>query len=302
MSRRKVIKKKLPNVKNHQGINLLENTDHITEDSIADWVNKRNGILLTRKYNTIKNINLFSKYVCLTGTEQVLNFFEQKILEKLQNKIILIIIESDIIKVSKNIINSDTVRKIFQWNKEIDHPKIKCIPIGLNRDRQLSMMINTAKTEKKDKLILLNFNVNSHPIRRKIAENKELMNLCSKIEYLKHENLYYIDTFTNRKLPIHVTNKNYHKELSKYKFLLSPRGTGEDCHRTWEALYMGCIPVVLSSSIDEIYEDLPVLVVKCWSEITEQFLNRTWEEYQKKEWNTKKLTMNYWFSQFEYDQ
>jgi hypothetical protein len=288
-------------VKNHQKINLVENSHHITEDSIADWVHKKNGIMLTRKYNTIKNIDLFSKYVCLTGTEQVLNFFEHKILPKLQNKIILIIIESDIIKISKNIINSDVVTKIFQWNKEIDHPKIKCIPIGLNRDRQLSVMMNTPKPEKKDKLILLNFDVNSHPIRRKIAENKELMSLCSKMDYLAPENLYYINTFTNGKLPIHITNKNYYKELGKYKFVLSPRGGGEDCHRTWEALYMGCIPIVLSSSIDEIYEDLPVLIVKCWSEITEELLNKTLEEYQKKEWNMEKLTMNYWFNQFEYN-
>ena len=287
-------------IRTTEKVRLIEKSYHITEDSIADWVNKNNGIMLTRKYNTIRNNNFKSNYVCLTGSGQIIDAFEKRILPKLQKKIILILIESDVIKISRNIIENDMIEKIFQWNKEIQHPKIKCIPIGLNRDRQLSMMMNTPKPEKKEKLVLLNFDVKSHPIRRKIGENKELMNLCSKMDYLPPDKLYHINTATDGKLPIHVTNKNYYKELGKYKFVLSPRGGGEDCHRTWEALYMGCIPIVLSSSIDEVYKDLPVLVVKCWSEITRQLLNETWEEYQKKEWKMEKLTMHYWLKQFEY--
>ena len=56
-------------------------------------------------------------------------------------------------------------------------------------------------------------------------------------------------------------------KLSKYKFILSPPGAGIDCHRTWEALYCGTIPIVISSSINELYEDLPVLTVSSWDVI-----------------------------------
>ncbi|CAF4378106.1 unnamed protein product, partial [Adineta steineri] len=31
----------------------------------------------------------------------------------------------------------------------------------------------------------------------------------------------------------------------QYPFWLSPRGNGLDCHRTWEALYLDTIPIVL---------------------------------------------------------
>ena len=82
--------------------------------------------------------------------------------------------------------------------------------------------------------------------------------------------------------------------LEDYKFVLSPRGGGEDCHRTWEALYTGVIPIVKKSSIDELYENLPVLVVKDWDEINEDLLNKTWQEYNKRKWNLEKLTLRYW--------
>lgn len=34
-----------------------------------------------------------------------------------------------------------------------------------------------------------------------------------------------------------------------------------DCHRTWEALALGAVPVVQRSSIVELYQNHPVLVV-----------------------------------------
>ena len=54
--------------------------------------------------------------------------------------------------------------------------------------------------------------------------------------------------------------------MAKYKFVLSPFGVGLDCHRTWEALILGCIPIVKSSCIDPVYEGLPVWIVKDWGE------------------------------------
>jgi hypothetical protein len=40
----------------------------------------------------------------------------------------------------------------------------------------------------------------------------------------------------------------YLKQIGDAKFVLSPPGNGVDCHRTWEALLMGAVPVVRSSS------------------------------------------------------
>ena len=32
--------------------------------------------------------------------------------------------------------------------------------------------------------------------------------------------------------------------LSKYKFIISPEGNGIDCHRHYEAILCGCIPII----------------------------------------------------------
>ena len=51
------------------------------------------------------------------------------------------------------------------------------------------------------------------------------------------------------------------------KFVLSPPGNGIDCHRTWESIYLGAVPVVLSGFLsEELAESLPVLVVDSYKE------------------------------------
>lgn len=60
-------------------------------------------------------------------------------------------------------------------------------------------------------------------------------------------------------------------------FVLSPPGNGHDCHRTWEALYQGAIPVVLSGSLARtLLAQLPILEVTSWLD----FLHRSDEELQ----------------------
>ena len=85
---------------------------------------------------------------------------------------------------------------------------------------------------------------------------------------------------------------------SKYAFVVSPFGNGYDCHRTWEALVLGCIPIVKTSGIDNLYEDLPVLIVQDWNDITEKLLMSVLTNFKKKHENNKfnydKLTLNYW--------
>jgi len=85
---------------------------------------------------------------------------------------------------------------------------------------------------------------------------------------------------------------------SKYAFVVSPFGNGFDCHRTWEALILGCIPIVKTSGIDSLYEDLPVLIIKDWSDITNELLRKTLDDFKKKhdkgEFNYYKLTLKYW--------
>ena len=42
------------------------------------------------------------------------------------------------------------------------------------------------------------------------------------------------------------------------RYVIAPRGGGEDTHRAWEALYLGVVPIVKHSPIDSVFEGLPV--------------------------------------------
>ena len=88
--------------------------------------------------------------------------------------------------------------------------------------------------------------------------------------------------------------ENYIRTLSTYKFAIAPPGRGIDSHRCWEALMVGTIPIVISSTINELYEGLPVVIVDSWDVITEQFLNKKYDEMMKSSYNFEKVYSEYW--------
>ena len=95
-----------------------------------------------------------------------------------------------------------------------------------------------------------------------------------------------------------ISRKDTWSHQSQYAFVISPHGNGLDCHRTWEAIALGCIPIVKTSPLDPLFKDLPVLIVESWNLITQELLNNTIEEYKiKLETNAfqmEKLTLEYW--------
>lgn len=50
-------------------------------------------------------------------------------------------------------------------------------------------------------------------------------------------------------------------------FVVSPEGAGMDCHRTWEAILLGCIPIVKKNPLLPLFAELPVMLVDDWSEV-----------------------------------
>ena len=86
--------------------------------------------------------------------------------------------------------------------------------------------------------------------------------------------------------------------VSSSRFVLSPHGVGLDCYRTYEALYLGAYGVVRKSSLDEIYKNLPVLIVDKWSDVTDQLLNDTYHRFLNTKFDFDKLFTKYWFHRF----
>jgi len=57
------------------------------------------------------------------------------------------------------------------------------------------------------------------------------------------------------------------REMGKHAFVAAPPGHGQDTHRAWEVLALGSVPVVLSSSIDRLYSEFPVITVNSWEDV-----------------------------------
>jgi hypothetical protein len=86
----------------------------------------------------------------------------------------------------------------------------------------------------------------------------------------------------------------YLRILSTYKFSISPPGCGLDTHRAWESLMVGTIPIMMHTPLDGLFENLPVVFVDDWNDVTEEFLLQKYEELKTKKYNFDICYCNYW--------
>lgn len=97
-----------------------------------------------------------------------------------------------------------------------------------------------------------------------------------------------------------INNENnvyltYFMKLPKYKFIISPEGNGIDCHRHYEALIAGCIPIVEDNpTIRSKYGNVPILYTKDYSEINEKYLHEIYEKYLDLKFDFSRLFLNFW--------
>lgn len=99
---------------------------------------------------------------------------------------------------------------------------------------------------------------------------------------------YYIQ----KRLP----RKQFWEEMIKYAFVISPTGIGDDCFRTWEAIILGCIPIVKRNYLSSMYENFPIIIVDEYSSITENLLIEQLSILQEKKFPYYKLLNNHWNS------
>ena len=87
------------------------------------------------------------------------------------------------------------------------------------------------------------------------------------------------------------SRNKYWRFMRNSQYIISPRGRGFDCHRTWEALILGVIPIIKSSVNDVLFKELPVLIVNSYEEITNNLLI---ENTVLNNTNLRKITLQYW--------
>ena len=97
----------------------------------------------------------------------------------------------------------------------------------------------------------------------------------------------------------------FYDKIARAKYIISPDGigTGYDCHRIYESIYLNSIAIIKRNPLSDFYEKLPVLLVDDWDSLTEEFLNNNYEKlFNKlikwKEDNKKWTTSKYWINDF----
>lgn len=97
-----------------------------------------------------------------------------------------------------------------------------------------------------------------------------------------------------------IRRRDLWAKKGEYAFSIAPQGNGMDTHRLWEDLILGCIVIVKTSPLDPLYQGLPVVIVKDWSEVTAANLEIWIKKYGDALTNQdyrKKLTHRYWMDQ-----
>ena len=193
-------------------------------------------------------------------------------------------------------LNSDFCVHWFTQNCTLKHPKVSPIPIGLDY-HTISRHTPCVIQEQVLNNIKQRF-ASTHFNERRIK--------CYGNYHFKMNGKYYTsdryDCFNNvpRNIvdyePAMVNRDITWCNQTRYAFVLSPAGGGYDCHRTWEALILGCIPIVKRFNIplEQVYEDLPVLLVDNWYDVNEELLKETIETFKTRTFNYEKLTLAYW--------
>lgn len=170
---------------------------------------------------------------------------------------------------------------------EKSHPKIRILPVGVvqgpdiveQRQEMSALFKRLRETSKKKQLLYCNFLDRTNETRKGVRECFEDAPYCCVAK--------------------RCSFSKYIKQVAESTFVLSPPGRGPDANRTWETLLVGSIPVVLSSQLNPLYEDLPVLVVNDWTDVNEDFLREKYSEILEKQYDLRKLYMEYWLKRIE---
>lgn len=178
--------------------------------------------------------------------------------------------------------------KLIAWfgeNSDIQgHPKFFPIPIGFANQywpHGSVAVIDEARRYaaqcSKEIFLYLNFEVGTNrKVRSAVYSHFQDKDFCHKASRKP-----YLD---------------YLKELALSKFVICPEGNGLDCHRTWEALVMGAIPVLKHSTLDPLFDGLPVVLIHDWSEVTPEYLERASENLPHQ---NERIYAAYWLNKIK---
>jgi hypothetical protein len=184
-------------------------------------------------------------------------------------------------------------------HKQLYHKKLRVLPLGFGyhgyramssmtlrewRDIAVDILENSAP--QRTNLLLTSFSIHTNMFGEDGNDARsELLRNLSMIPSLKdYANLQRFEG-----------PREFATAMASSMFVLSPWGWGPDCFRHYEAVALGCIPVVLSDwATNHAMEGLPALILHSWAELNSDLLHRQYTRIHSRAYNLSPLMRDYW--------
>lgn len=248
-----------------------------------------------------------------------LSNFIKKSLPHLKQKFILVTGGSDLTapfemvtkEEARTLIANPFMKKWYAQNYMFVHEKVDNWPLGLSfnlyregrtyetpaieQEKYLKSLISFMKPfhkrvadHAKDPLIYVNMTMRNSRLESRWD--------CFNAVYLKDPSLIVEPEETLRKheTATETPRNTVWQNISSTPFCLSPFGYGIDCHRHYEILALGAIPIIRGKILHRLFEDMPVLYVEKWEDITRTLLVETLKELSTQKFDYSKLKIAYW--------
>jgi hypothetical protein len=195
-------------------------------------------------------------------------------------------------------IESDKIIHWYSQNCIGKHQKLTKIPIGMDyhtmatRDHEWGSKTLPLEQE----FILFKIKQSAKPLENRIVKAYANFHFLINTKYA-YDRIDAINKIPKSCVfyePTKVKRLNTWKKQSEYAFVISPHGNGFDCHRTWEAIALGTIPIIKTSPLDPLFEGLPVWIVNDWNQINDISLTEKIEEFKSSTFNLEKMQLRYW--------
>jgi len=170
--------------------------------------------------------------------------------------------------------------KLYTVNPNVVHPRIELLPVGIENsmwksDKKEIMSRLRTKQKRRDGFVLMNHSMNTNREERQLVYNK-------------FKPMPWVTTYDK------TTYEEFYKLLHTFKFVLNPMGNCFDNHRMWEGWYLGCIPITKRSVMTSFYEDMPMVIIDDWKQVTKEYLIKEYDRIQNMNCNLEKLWFPYW--------
>jgi hypothetical protein len=214
----------------------------------------------------------------------LLESFVHRVLPRLDHRFVLVSHNSDhgVDERFQAALDDPRIIHWFAQNALVRHPKLSALPIGVanaqwpHGDIRALVEVAARRRPAPRSVVYVNFDT-----RTNLAVRLPLLQRLGQLPLV------------HRAAPRPFAA--YLAEMTSCRWVISPPGNGVDCHRTWEALYLGVTPVVLRTEGGAgLHDGLPIIQLTDLTRLDEASLEEAERRCAAEPGRLDALTMRYW--------